>query len=71
MAGVTRPVKELKGFRRVALKAGERKTVEFTVTPDDLAFYGLDMKHLVEPGWFTVMVGGSSASLLATRFEVR
>jgi len=71
VAGVTRPVKELKGFRRVALRAGEKKTVEFTVTPDDLAFYGLDMKRMVEPGWFTVMVGGSSASLLATRFEVR
>ncbi len=70
VASVTRPVKELKGFRRVALKAGEKKTVEFTLTPDDLAFYNLEMKWVVEPGWFTVMVGGNSAETIQARFEL-
>ena len=71
VASVTRPVKELKGFRRVALKAGEKKSVEFLLTPNDLSFYDGSMKRVIEPGWFTVMVGGSSEALLETRFEVR
>ena len=71
VASVTRPVKELKGFRRVALKAGEKKFVEFLLTPNDLSFYDGSMKRVIEPGWFTVMVGGSSEALLETRFEVR
>lgn len=70
VSSVTRPVKELKGFRRVALKAGEKTTVEFVLTPDDLAFYNLMMKHVIEPGWFTVMVGGNSAEVLLTKFRV-
>ena len=60
VASVARPVKELKDFRRVALKAGEKKTIEFTITPDKLAFYDLNMKSVVEPGAFEVLVGGSS-----------
>ena len=60
VASVARPVKELKDFRRVALKAGEKKTIEFTITPDKLAFYDLNMKPIVEPGAFEVLVGGSS-----------
>lgn len=60
VASVARPVKELKDFRRVALKAGEKKTIEFTITPDKLAFYDLNMKSIVEPGAFEVLVGGSS-----------
>ena len=60
VASVARPVKELKDFRRVALKAGEKKTIEFTITPDKLAFYDLNMKLVVEPGAFEVLVGGSS-----------
>lgn len=60
VASVARPVKELKDFRRVALKAGEKKTIEFTITPDKLAFYDLNMKPIVESGAFEVMVGGSS-----------
>ncbi len=71
VASVTRPVKELKGFRRVALRAAEKKTAEFILTPDDLSFYDLNMKRVIEPGWFTVMVGGSSEAFLETRFEVR
>ena len=60
VASVARPVKEQKDFRRVALKAGEKKTIEFTITPDKLAFYDLNMKPIVEPGAFEVLVGGSS-----------
>ena len=60
VASVARPVKELKDFRRVALKAGEKKTVEFTITPDKLAFYDINLKPIVEPGTFEVLVGGSS-----------
>ena len=60
VASVARPVKELKDFRRVALKAGEKKTIEFTIMPDKLAFYDINLKPIVEPGAFEVMVGGSS-----------
>ena len=60
VASVARPVKELKDFRRVALKAGEKRTIEFTIMPDKLAFYDLNMKPIVESGAFEVLVGGSS-----------
>ena len=59
-SSVTRPVKELKGYKRVHLKKGEKKTVDFDIPFDALAFYNLDMKYVVEPGTFTVMVGPSS-----------
>ena len=59
-SSVTRPVKELKGFRRVFLKAGESKTVKFEITPEMLAFYDLNMNFVVEPGAFTIMIGSSS-----------
>ena len=71
VASVTRPVKELKGFQRVALKTGERKTVEFIVKPEHLEFYNREMKRVVEPGWFKVMVGGNSVDVLQARFEMR
>ena len=57
---VTRPVKELKDFCRVALKSGEKKTVSFVVSPDKLAFYNIDMKYGVEKGSFHIRVGSSS-----------
>jgi beta-glucosidase len=60
VSSVTRPVKELKGFRRVSLAPGERRTVAFDVTPDHLAFYDIDMVFRVEPGEFRLMVGSSS-----------
>ena len=60
-ASVTRPVKELKGFQRVSLKAGETKNIEFAITPDDLKFYTSRKVWEVEPGDFTIMVGSSSA----------
>ncbi|MBP7358353.1 MAG: fibronectin type III-like domain-contianing protein, partial [Prevotella sp.] len=55
-----RPVKELKDFKRVYLKAGESKIVEFTITPDKLAFYDKNMHYCVESGDFEVLIGGSS-----------
>lgn len=66
----TRPVKELKGFERIRLKAGERRRVEFRLGPEELGFYNREMKYVVEPGEFKVWVGGDSVSGLETRFEV-
>ncbi len=60
IASVTRPVMQLKGFQRVTLKPGEKKTVEFTITPETLSMLNVDMHKVVEPGIFEVMVGASS-----------
>jgi beta-glucosidase len=60
VSSVTRPVKELKGFKKVFLKAGEKQTIELEITPESLAFYNIDMKYVVEPGDFEIMVGTSS-----------
>jgi len=57
---VTRPVKELKGFQKVFLKAGESKTISFTITPEDLKFYNYDLKYDWEAGEFEIMIGGNS-----------
>ena len=62
-ASVTRPVLELKRFERVTLRPGERRTVTFTLRPDDLSFWGVDMKRVVEPGTFTIHAGSNSAEL--------
>jgi beta-glucosidase len=70
VSSVTRPVKELKGFRRIALAPGETKTAEFTLGPDALAFYNEDMHRVVEPGLFDVMVGGNSVDQTKTVLEV-
>jgi beta-glucosidase len=59
-SSVTRPVKELKGFRRVFLDPGENATVEFEIGPEHLAFYDIRMERVVEPGEFEVMIGNSS-----------
>jgi beta-glucosidase len=60
VSSVTRPVKELKGFAKVFLRPGERTTVTFDITPEALAFHDLEMREVVEPGEFSVMVGTSS-----------
>ena len=60
VSSVTRPVKELKGFGRITLEAGQTATVTFEITPEHLAFYNIDMKYVVEPGEFEIMVGNSS-----------
>lgn len=70
VSSVTRPIKELKDFKRVALNPGETKTVNFTITPDKLKFYNLNMKELVEPGVFDVMVGSSSNNYSTIKFTV-
>ena len=70
-ASVTRPTKELRGFVRVSLAPGERRTVTFTLHAEQLAFTGLDGRLVVEPGRHLVMVGTSSADLpLQGEFEV-
>lgn len=60
IASITRPVKELRGFRRITLKPGEKKTVEFTLTPQALSLWDVNMHKVVEPGIFEVMVGPDS-----------
>jgi beta-glucosidase len=70
VSSVTRPVKELRGFRRITLNPGETKTVEFTLGPDELSFLNRDMHRVVESGTFTIMVGGNSIDLTNTRLNV-
>ena len=70
VASVTRPVRELKGFRRLRLEPGETTTLEFSVHTDELAFYGRDMQWAAEPGAFHVWIGGSSETELRTEFRV-
>jgi len=73
VSSVTRPVKELKGFQKVALQAGETKTVALDITPESLAFYDVKMNYTVEPGEFEIMVGNSSrdADLQRVKLMVR
>lgn len=66
----TRPVKELKGFRRVALKAGESKDVTFTIDASLLKYYNYDLQYVCEPGNFDVMIGGSSDAVRTARFTL-
>ena len=70
VGSVTRPVKELKAFQRVELKAGESKTVTFTLPVSDLAFWSYDMTYGVEPGDFKLWVGTNSAEGLSADFTV-
>ncbi len=67
---VTRPVKELKGFKKISLKPGESKTVAFTLNTDDLKFWDIDMNYVVEPGEFNLWIGGSSDADLMAEFKV-
>ena len=69
VASVARPVRELKAFQRVTLKPNESRAVNLHVAVRDLAFYGLDMKPVVEPGTFRVYVGPNSAEGLEATFE--
>jgi beta-glucosidase len=68
---VTPPIQELKAFRRVPLKAGERRQIEFTLGPRELGFYNRDLKWIVEPGAFSVRVSNSSAGGVTVPLEVR
>jgi beta-glucosidase len=69
-ASVTRPVKELRGFKRIRLNPGEKRTVEFTLDRKALEFLGRDLKPVIEPGEFEIFVGPNSAHGLQTVFEV-
>ena len=70
VASVTRPVKELKGFRRERIEPGQTITVDFQLHTDDLSFFGRDMQRVTEPGEFHVWIGGSSETQLRTEFRI-
>ncbi len=69
-ASVTRPVRELKGFKRITLQPGEKKKVEFTLSSEQLGFYNREMRFVVEPGDFKIIVGTSSEGGLESGFTV-
>lgn len=70
VASVSRPVKELKGFERITLKAGESRKVTFAITPETLKFYNYDLKYVLEPGDFNIMVGPNSRDLKTAKLTV-
>jgi beta-glucosidase len=70
VASITRPVKELKGFRRVRLEPGQTITIDFDLHTNDLAFFGRDNQPTVEPGVFHAWMGGSSETELRTEFRI-
>jgi beta-glucosidase len=70
VASVTQPVMQLKGFERITLKPGEKRTVTFTVTPDMLSILNIDMHRVVEPGVFDMMVGPSSEKTATVKLTV-
>jgi len=71
VGSVTRPVKELKGFKKIYLEKGESKTVSFSLGQEDISFYRKDMSYGTEPGEFEVFVGGSSATVNSVRFTLK
>ena len=71
VASISRPVKELKGFQRIHLVAGESKEVRFEITPDMLKFYNIELKHVIEPGDFQIMVGANSREVDTLNFTVK
>ena len=70
VATMTRPVKELKGFQRVTLQPGEKRRVDFVLGSEQLGFWNREMRYVVEPGEFRVMVGPNSADVIEAKFEV-
>jgi len=70
VGSVTRPVKELKGFKKILFNKGETKTVEFSISEKDLRFTAADMKFKSEPGTFKVYVGTNSADVKEAQFEL-
>ncbi len=71
VASISRPVKELKGFQRIHLKAGESREVTFDITPDMLKFYNSELRHVLEPGDFRTMTGPDSRRLKTVKLTVR
>jgi beta-glucosidase len=70
VGSVTRPVKELKGYQKIFLEAGDGQTVTFTITEEDLRFYNMDMEYVAEPGDFKVYVGTNSRDVLEAEFSL-
>lgn len=70
VGSITRPVKELKGFKRIHLKKGESQVVEFTITPEMLKFYDYDLNYVCEPGDFDVMIGPDSKDVTKLGFTL-
>ncbi len=70
VSSVTRPVKELRGFRRLTIDPGKTQKVEFTLGPEELSFLNRDIRRVVEPGTFKIMVGGNSVDLIETTLNV-
>jgi beta-glucosidase len=70
VSSVTRPVKELRGFRRLALDPGKTQTVTFILGPEELSFLDREMHRVVEPGSFKIMAGGNSVDLVETKLNV-
>lgn len=71
VASISRPVKELKGFQRIHLAAGESKEVSFDITPDMLKFYNANLKHVIEPGDFQIMIGTNSKDVKTLKLNVK
>jgi len=71
VGSITRPVKELKGFQRIALKAGESRQVTFTIGENDLKFYNSELKYVAEPGAFKVFIGGNSRDVKEAGFSLK
>lgn len=71
VGSMTRPVKELKGFRKITLKPGEKQTVTFDIDESMLAFYNHELEFKAEPGTFQVMIGGNSAQTSSATFELQ
>lgn len=67
---VTRPVMELKDFKRISLAPGASQAVDFVITPAKLSFIGLNMEEVVEPGWFEIKVGTRSLKYETVKREV-
>ena len=71
VGSITRPVKELKGFQKVSLKAGESKTISFNISENDLKFYNSELKFVAEPGDFQVFIGTNSRDVKEAAFSLK
>ncbi|WP_066630617.1 glycoside hydrolase family 3 N-terminal domain-containing protein [Labilibacter marinus] len=71
VSSVTRPIKELKAFKRITLEAKEKKTVEFQLTSKDFAFWNINKEFVAEPGDFKIMIGNSSADVKEVKLEIK
>ena len=70
VGSVTRPVRELKGFQKITLRKGQKQTVTFEITVEDLKFYNYELQHVYETGHFEVFVGKDSSTENKVSFEL-